>query len=307
MKGMIAATYAPMHKNGLLNTDIIGDYGNFLMDNKVAGAFVNGSTGDFTSLSTEERKELIEAWSKYRPEGFYLINHVGHTNVREACELAGHGADMVDATAALPPFYFRPKALDDLVFYCKEIAQAAPDIPFYYYHIPVLTKVNLPMLGFIEKAQEQIPNFAGIKYTEDNLSDFKQCAQRGGDTLDMFFGIDEKYIDSLLVDAKGWVGSTYNHLAPLYQGISRHVAQGDLDAARLLQGKAIRFVQVLEALGGYHGGGKSFMRHLGLDMGPSRFPHRTFNENLLNQALQSFEKEGLSVYLSNPCRRDSVR
>lgn len=305
MKGIIAATYAPMHKNGLLNTDIIEDYCRFLISNGVSGAFVNGSTGDFVSLSTTERKELIAAWSQQRQKGFYLINHVGHTNLNEAVELADHSAYMVDATATLPPFYFRPKTLNDLVFYCKEIAQAAPNIPFYYYHIPVLTKVNLPMLEFIEKATEQISNFAGIKYTEDNLSDFEQCIKKGGEQLDMFFGIDEKYVNSLLVNAHGWVGSTYNHLAPLYREVANMAAMGDLEKAKKLQGKAIQFVQTLEAVGGYHGGGKSFMRFLGLDMGPSRFPHRTFDNGLLNQALESFEEMGLSGYFSKPCDKES--
>lgn len=42
MKGIIAATYAPMHTNGLLNTDVIVEYGRYLMSNGVSGAFVNG-------------------------------------------------------------------------------------------------------------------------------------------------------------------------------------------------------------------------------------------------------------------------
>ncbi|MEW2922614.1 dihydrodipicolinate synthase family protein [Muricauda sp. ANG21] len=305
MKGIIAATYAPMHTNGLLNTDIILEYGRYLMSNGVSGAFVNGSTGDFVSLSTSERMKLIEAWSDLREDGFYVINHVGHTNLREAQELAGHSADMVDATAALPPFYFRPKTLNQLVNYCAEIASAAPDKPFYYYHIPVLTGVNLPMLAFVDSAKKRIPNFAGIKYTEDNLDDFKQCMEKGDDTMDMFFGIDEKYIDSVLVGSKSWVGSTYNHLAPLYHGVAKYASQGNFDAARKLQDKAIRFVQILEAMGGYHGGGKSFMRHLGLNMGPSRFPHRTFNDGQLLKALELFRKEGISEHFPEPCQRDS--
>ncbi|WP_421812681.1 dihydrodipicolinate synthase family protein [Flagellimonas sp.] len=305
MKGIIAATYAPMHTNGLLNTDIIGEYCRYLMSNGVSGAFVNGSTGDFVSLSTAERKKLIAAWATQRQQGFYVINHVGHTNLREAQELAKHSADMVDATAALPPFYFRPKTVEELVHYCGQIAKAAPNIPFYYYHIPVLTMVNLPMLGFIEAAKKQIPNFAGIKYTEDNLNDFERCMEKDNDAMDMFFGIDEKYIDSVLVGAKGWVGSTYNHLAPLYQDVAKYASKGNLEAARQLQGKAIRFVQVLEAIGGYHGGGKSFMRHFGLDMGPSRFPHTTFNDSQLLKALELFHKEGLSEYFPDPFHRGS--
>ena len=176
---------------------------------------------------------------------------------------------------------------------------------FYYYHIPVLTRVNLPMLAFLDTAKKRIPNFAGIKYTEDNLEDFKQCMEKGGDTVDMFFGIDEKYVDSLLVGSQGWVGSTYNHLAPLYHDVAKYNSQGNVDAAKQLQGKAIRFVQILETMGGYHGGGKSFMRHLGLDMGPSRFPHRTFNDDELLKAFKLFKKEGISEYFPEPCHRDS--
>ena len=56
MKDLIAATYAPMYPDGTLKLDIIKTYGAFLKSNKVSGAFVNGSTGDFVSLSTNERK-----------------------------------------------------------------------------------------------------------------------------------------------------------------------------------------------------------------------------------------------------------
>ena len=84
MKNLIAATYTPMHKDGSLNLELIQAYGQFLKANKIAGAFSNGSTGDFVSLSTYERKQVVEAWSKNKPTDFYLTNHVGHTNLKEA-------------------------------------------------------------------------------------------------------------------------------------------------------------------------------------------------------------------------------
>ena len=126
MKDLIAATYAPMHQDYSLNLDIIKTYGEFLKSNKVTGAFVNGSTGDFVSLSTNERKQLIETWSKNKTEDFFLTNHVGHNNLREAQELAAHSENLSDAICALPPSYFKPKTLDSLVFYCSEIAKCAP-------------------------------------------------------------------------------------------------------------------------------------------------------------------------------------
>ena len=63
-------------------------YADFLQANNVAGAFVNGSTGDFVSLSTQERKDIIEAWAENKRDDFFLTNHVGRTNLKEAQELA---------------------------------------------------------------------------------------------------------------------------------------------------------------------------------------------------------------------------
>ena len=167
LKNLIAATYAPMHKDTSLNLDIIDTYGKFLKKNKVAGAFINGSTGDFASLSSIERKLIVEAWSENRPKDLYLINHVGHTSLKEAMDLTLHAADKVDAIAALAPFYFKIQTVEKLIEYCKSIAFCAPKLPFYYYHIPDLSGAHIKMIDFIEIASKEIPNFAGLKFTKN--------------------------------------------------------------------------------------------------------------------------------------------
>jgi N-acetylneuraminate lyase len=296
MKNLIAATYAPMHQDGSLNLDIIRPYGQFLKSRKVAGAFVNGSTGDFVSLSTNERKQLIEAWAKNKPKEFFLTNHVGHTNLKEAMELAVHSAEMVDAIGALAPYYFKPKNLESLLFYCSEIAKSAPNLPFYYYHIPVLTGANFQMIDFMEMAMNEIPNFAGIKYSQDNLSDFGKCISFNQGSHNILFGVDEMLVSSLPLGAKGWVGSTYNHLAPLYNEIIFLFQNGNLDKANELQEKAVFFVETLDKISGFNGAGKSFMRLFGLDMGPSRFPHNTMTNQQLNIAIQALDQKGILPY-----------
>ncbi|MBB4081082.1 N-acetylneuraminate lyase [Lewinella aquimaris] len=298
MKDLIAATYAPMHSDGSLNPDIIGTYGDFLRNNGVAGAFVNGSTGDFVSLSTTERKQLIEAWARDRPADFYLVNHVGHTNLREARELASHCADSVDAIGALAPYYFRLRTLDGLLHYCKEIAASAPSTPFYYYHIPVLSGADFAMAEFLKMATREIPTFAGIKYTQVNLADYAACVEFDGGSSNVLFGVDEMLVDSLPLGARGWVGSTYNHLAPLYTELITHYRTGNIDAAAALQKKAVRFVETLDGLSGFNGAGKSFMKELGLDFGPTRFPHRPLTPGNRESALRTLEENGITPYLS---------
>jgi len=298
LKNLIAATYTPLQQDFRINLSAIKTYATFLKRNQVAGAFVNGSTADFVSLSTEERKLIIDAWSKDKPSDFYLINHVGHNNLREAIALTEHCADKVDAIAALAPFYFKLNSLEQLLEYCKQIALAAPKLPFYYYHIPVLTGANFKMHDFLKIATKEIPNFSGIKFSKNDLIDFKFCLDYNNSSSNILFGVDELYLSSLPLGAAGWVGSTYNHLAPLYHKIKEAFENKNNILAGELQGKAMRFVELLDQYGGYNGVAKGLMKTLGVDCGPSRFPHSSLNMQRYQQITEALEKEGIFQYTS---------
>lgn len=289
IKSLIAATYAPMNQDTSLNLDLISSYSDFLANNKVAGAFVNGSTGDFTSLTVNERMDIVEAWAEIKRDDFALINHVGHTSLKVAKELATHSAEMVDAIATLSPFYFKPPSLESLVEYCSQIAACAPELPFYYYHIPVLTGANFSMLEFLKLASVRIPNLAGIKFTNNNLIDYSYCKKYSNGEYNILFGIDEIFLASLPLGAEGWVGSTYNHIAPLYHKVKNAFDKGDMKLASELQTKAMVFVDILNNKGGFNGTAKSYMKTLGIDCGPSRYPHKTLSIMELDEVTKELE------------------
>ena len=75
---------------------------------------------------------------------------------------------------AMPPVYFKPLTIEDLVDTMAIIAGAAPDLPFWYYHIPVYTGVYFNMYQFVKEVDKssKIPNLMGLKYTNEILSDF---------------------------------------------------------------------------------------------------------------------------------------
>ncbi len=298
IKNLIAAAYAPMHGDGSLNTTKIKDYTQFLIRNKVSGVFMNGSTGDFASLSTAERKQITLAWYQNKSKDLYLIDHVGHTSLREAKELATYAADKMDAIAVLAPYYFRLNKIEKLVEYCKEIAACAPNIPFYYYHIPVLSGANFNMQEFLKLAENEISNLAGIKFTNNNLIDYQHSKKVAEGKFNILFGYDEIFLNSLPMGATGWVGSTYNQLAPLYYKIKELFEKGDMVAASELQVKAIRFVEILDSKGGFNGAGKGFMRVLGIDCGPSRFPHSTLTDTNCKIIKEELDATGLADLFS---------
>ena len=278
MKNLIAAAYAPMNLDGSLNTGIIKDYGHFLIKNKVEGVFVNGSTGDFVSLTVQERKEITLAWSQNKSSDLFLCDHIGDTSLKIAKELATYASDKVDAIATIAPYYFKITSVDKLVQYCKELAACAPNLPFYYYHLPALSGANIKMLDFLKSASKEIPNLAGIKFTNHDLIDYMHCKNYADGQYELLFGFDEIFISSLPLGASGWVGSTYNHLAPLYYKIKELFDNGNMEEATKLQLKAINFVEILNGKGGFNGVGKGFMKLLGVDCGPSRFPHTTLSD-----------------------------
>ncbi|TDU43080.1 N-acetylneuraminate lyase [Gelidibacter sediminis] len=299
INNLIAATYAPMHQDGSLNTGVIKAYGEFLVKNKVAGIFMNGSTGDFVSLSTQERKQITQAWSDNKSSDLYLIDHVGDPSLEVSKDLATFAADKVDAIAVLAPYYFKLNSIEKLVRYCKEVAACAPNLPFYYYHIPVLSGANLNMLEFLKAASKEIPNLEGIKFTNNNLIDYLHCKNFEGGKYNILFGFDEIFLSSLPLGADGWVGSTYNHLAPLYYKIKALFEEGKMAEAAALQTKAIRFVEILDGYGGFNGVAKGFMKTLGINCGPSRFPHTTLSDDAYTEIVADLDSIGLLEQLSN--------
>ena len=163
-----------MHADGSIHLDTIDQQAELLAANGVAGAFVCGSTGEWPSLTLPERMQIAERWMAGAPDTLRVIVHAGHLCINDCKTLAAHAQQIgAFAIGAVAPCYFKPATLDDLVDFCAEIAAAAPELPFYYYHIPVLTGVTFPMAEFLEAGAERIPTLAGLKFTDEDLMEFR--------------------------------------------------------------------------------------------------------------------------------------
>ena len=164
-EGLIAAPFTPMNRRGEIIFDVIPEYCDFLIRNKVVGAFINGSTGEGVSLSQRERMKTTEAWTAAaKNKNIKVINLVGGTSYQESIENAIHSKESgVDSIAIVAPYYFKPAGARQLADYFALIAGAVPELPVYFYHIPVLTGCNVAMLDFLQEAAPMIPNLAGIK------------------------------------------------------------------------------------------------------------------------------------------------
>lgn len=282
IEGLIDAPFTPFHPNGDVNLEPIPQYAQMLKKNGLKGVFINGSSGEGYMLTDEERMALAEAWVAATKDfdDFKVIVHVGSCCVRSSRKLAEHAARIGawGIGSMAPPF---PKIgrIEELVKYIEEIAAGAPELPFYYYHIPAFNGAYLPMLDLLKAVDGRVPNFAGIKYTFESMYEYNQCRLYKNGKYDMLHGQDETILPCLAMGgARGGIGGTTNYNGRELVAIIDAWKHGNLEEARDHQNFSQEVINVICRYRGNIVGGKRIMKFIGLDLGPNRTPFRNITD-----------------------------
>jgi N-acetylneuraminate lyase len=279
LHGLIAAPFTPMDHRGEINLKPIGKYAGLLFNNGLTGAFVCGTTGEGASLTSGERMKIAEEWVRCSDSRLKIIVHVGGVCRPECMKLAKHASEIgAYGVAAIAPYFFKPETTEDLLQFFLPVAGSAPDLPFYYYHMPSMTGVNLPVSDFMVRAGKLMPNFAGVKFTHSDLMEMQQCLELSGGHFEIFNGFDEILICALSLGVTSAVGSTYNFMASVYLDLMEAFKNNDIQRARELQLYSVKVIQVLKKFGGAIRSGKAIMDFIGIDCGPCRSPISTITE-----------------------------
>ena len=281
ISGIVPAVFTPMQSDGSLNLAHVPEFVEHLIRDGVSALYVCGSTGEGPSLTTEERKFVAEAYVQAVAGRLPVIVQVGHNSLKQARELAKHAQEIgAAAISAVPPAYFKIYSLDQLFCCLEEITAGAPDLPFYYYHIPRLTDAEIDVVEFLRVGSTRLPSLNGVKYSNFKIFELQACATLAEGRFNMLFGSDEMLLSGLVGGAQGAVGSTYNFAAPLYNKIIAAYRRGDLSKAQRLQSLSVEMIQPLNRLGSPTSNLpalKAMMKIIGLDCGPMRLPHESLS------------------------------
>ena len=288
-KGLIAAACTPFNEDCSLNLERIPSLTDYLVSQNLAGLFVCGTTGEGYSMTTSENLQVASEFVKAGAGRIPVIVHVGSQSVKEAEELAAHAQSIgADAIAAVAPSYARPANIETLVECMRQISSAAPQLPFYYYHIPALSRADFSMYDFLVQAEKCIPALAGIKFTHENIMDFQLSLNYCPKRFQLLFGRDEMLLAGLAAGTTGAVGSTYNFAAPLFNKLIKAFSAGNLSEAQEYQLKAQKMIQLFKKYGGA-GAVKLIMSLIGIDVGPTRLP-RYFDSARINELANDLRK-----------------
>jgi N-acetylneuraminate lyase len=288
--GLIAATLTPMKPDGSIAYDNIGPQIDRLIARGVAGLYVCGSTGEGVSLTTSERKAVTKESLMAASGRVPVLVQVGHNSLFEAAELAAHAASSGAAgISATCPSYFKIGSPTVLADSMAVVAAGAPDLPFYYYHIPSLTGNRISMTEFLQLGSQRMSNLVGLKFSSPELHEYQQCVEFQGGRFEIMWGVDEMLIAALTVGARAAVGSTYNVASPLYLRLIDAVSRGDVASARKFQSQAIDFISIVLAYP-FQSAMKHIMHWQGDPPSYCRLPQRELTPeeaNALHERLQS--------------------
>jgi len=188
------AVVTPCDKNLNFDEAMYKDVLAYLKQNGADGVVVLGTTGEYPSFSTVERKKIAETAFKYR-NGLNIIVSSGTSNFPETIELSQHAASNgADGLLIVPPFYYKHPPLEGLVRYFSMIFEKVP-IPINLYHIPFAS--GIPISHDLLHAMEKYPSLAGIKDSMEDpgvyqafLKEFPNLNMRTGTTENLKPALD---------------------------------------------------------------------------------------------------------------------
>ena len=299
LTGLIPATVTPMRDDGSVHLEVVDALVEHYARDGADGLFVCGTTGESVSLSADERMRLAERWcaaARATGSGRMPVGvNVTHTSLPECKALAAHAARAgAAAFAAMAPFYFKPRGVEELVAFGAEVAAAAPGLPFYYYHYPGMTGVTVPVADVLDRAAGRIPNLAGFKNSSDNLIDVGNAMAVGdgdGNRFTPLFGSEAMMLGALALGVRDFIGGSFNFALPTYRRVHEAFDRGDLPAARAAQALGRGWVNPCRRHD-FPAAVKAVMKMIGLDCGPARLPMRNLSDAETASLRAALERSG---------------
>lgn len=297
LKKLVAAVVTPMDRKGDLDLAVIPRIVDHLERSGITGIYIAGSTGEGMSLMDDERRAVAEAYVSVAKGRMSTFVQVGHNSLKAASELAAHAEAIgADAVSATPSGYFPVTGEESLVAGLLPLVEAAPNTPFYYYHIPQLSGVALDPVRLTDLALDRLSTFCGIKYSDGASLYQLPRLQEVGPQLEFLAGSDEAYLMAVAQGYQSAVGSTYNYAAPIYDRVREAVLAGDFEEARLWQSRALEMIEAMFATCG-RASLKAMMRMVGIDCGPVRRPIDPVSEEQVEALRKKLQGMGLFEWI----------
>jgi 4-hydroxy-tetrahydrodipicolinate synthase len=292
VKGAIAAAVTPFDDRYSLDLEALRALAAYIVDNGAHGIMTTGGTGEFPSLSRDERasvtRTVVEVVGGRVPVIAGTAAPSTWETIQLSCDAAESGADAVIVTA---PYYF-PLPERALFEHYRAVAQGAP-VPVVVYNNPLYTGNDLSPTLILTLLE--LPNVIGLKQSNANLGDLVEVISRAKPGSSICTGIDSQFVPALSVGANGIYSTAAAVIPSIMSRIYEDYRGGQTSEAVELHLAAQAFNRFLEYDPGYVAPCKEALRLLGLSAGPVRPPLPELTDDERSAIRASLEGLGLQV------------
>lgn len=248
MKGVVPPMVTPLLDNATLDVEGLERLIEHILDGRVHGIFLLGTTGEAPDLGYELRHELVKRVCRQVKGRVPVMVGVTDTVFSESLRLA-QAAEKAGAAAvvAAPPYYFAP-GQPELVEYYTHLANRSP-LPLFLYNMPSHTKVMID--PYTVRMLSDVPNIVGLKDSSANIVYFNTVRHLLRDRPDfsILMGPEEALGEVVLMGGHGGVCGGANLFPKLFVDIYNAAAERDVETVRQLQEQVMTISGALYGVG----------------------------------------------------------
>lgn len=202
-QGIFPALLTPFNADDTIDFDLFEKNLTAQVEAGISGVIVAGSLGEASTLTTEEKFELVKFAKKSLPAGMPVVLCIAEQSTFVAVNIAKQAEAIgADGLMVLPPM--RYKADDhETVVYFSTIAQNTA-LPLMIYNNPVDYKIEVTLDMFEQLSA--YPNIQAIKESTRDVSNVTRIFNRFGDRFKVFCGVDTLIMEEVMLGADGVVG-----------------------------------------------------------------------------------------------------
>jgi 4-hydroxy-tetrahydrodipicolinate synthase len=262
---VLTATVAPFDADGAVDYDRYRELCSFLVANGSDGVVVNGTTGEASTLSEDERVGLIEAALDAIGDRATVVAGTGTNSTAHSIELTRQAHEAgAHAVLVVTPYYNKPPPRG-VVEHFKAVA-AATDRPVIAYNIPGRVVINIEPATMSELAE--IPNVRAVKQSNADLEQARHIVELG---LDLYAGDDDLVLPFVELGGRGGICVHTHIVGSQVKEMIRLAREGDLDGARRIDQELRPAIELIGVVTGPIQI-KAALNLLGHDVGGLRLP-----------------------------------
>lgn len=228
IKGTVPPMVTPTTGTTDVDTETLREFTDFLVQGGVDGLFPIGTTGEFPSLSREQRRDVIETVVDHSAD-LPVLAGCGGTAVSAVRQYVADADDVgADAAVVVTPYY-QDASQEGLRRFYEAIADGSA-LPIYLYNIPQFTGNDLTPETTATLAEH--PNIAGVKDSSGDFTYFLDLLEATPDSFDVFQGIPTYSIMSLEHGANGLIAGPANVFPRAVSELYDAYENGDDERAR---------------------------------------------------------------------------